>query len=497
MKRWLLLGLGLLVAVLLVRAFLLAAAPLPSAPWSPVAIDADAAAQRLAGAIRWPSVTHQDPAQLDAAAFGGLHEYLRASYAPLHAALERETVSGWSLLYTWRGRNPALRPVLLAAHLDVVPVAAESAWTHPPFGGVVADGQVWGRGAIDDKGNLIAQLEAVSALLAEGFVPERTVYLAYGHDEEGGGYRGALEIAALLEARGVALEWVLDEGSGVMEDYVPGSDAGFALVGIAEKGSVSIGLEIEAPGGHSSAPPHHTAIGELARALVALEEHPMPARLDGVAALTLDRLAPELSLPLRLVLANRWLFGPLLRAGFRAVAPLDAMQRTTTAVTIFEGGVKNNVLPRSARAVVNFRIHPNDHVETVVQHVRRVVNDERIRLEVGVASTPRESSPVSPVEGDAFRMLAGTIRSVFSDANAVPFLLLGGTDARHYAGLTPNIYRFTPLELDPDAIAMLHGTDERMPVAALALAARFYAELIRRGAGAPQASSGPSAGPGS
>ncbi|MBW2269760.1 MAG: M20 family peptidase [Deltaproteobacteria bacterium] len=485
-------GLGIallaLLAVLLTRAYALNSQQLPVEAWSPILIDSQRAAQRLSGAIRHRTVSYQDRALLEAAEFERLYRYLEKEYPELHAALEVEAVSDWSRLYRWRGRDPALPPVLLAAHVDVVP-AREEGWTHPPFAGVVENGVVWGRGALDDKGSLVAIFEAITALLAADFAPERSVYVALGHDEEQGGDAGALAIARLLEQRGVALDWVLDEGAAVVEGYLPGVEQGFALLGIAEKGSVSIGLELDAPGGHSSAPPRHTAVGELAEALVALENSPLPGSFDGVTGTFLDALAPELPLPLRVVLANRWLFAPALERFFSSMPPLDAMLRTTTAVTIFNGGVKNNVLPQHARAVVNFRIHPNDRIETVAEHVRRVVDNEAVRIEVGAATPPRNPSGVSPLEGAAYTTLAKSIRCVFPEAAVLPFLVVGGTDGRHYAGLTSRVYRFLPFRIHPEAIEMLHGTDERVGAGNLVHAARFYAELLRRAAGPAQPSS--------
>jgi carboxypeptidase PM20D1 len=479
------LGLVLLAGVVVLRAALLPSRQVEAAPAAALVVDAKALAERLALAIRSRTVSHQDRAKLDPREFRELHRYLVAIYPAAHAALERETLANLSLLYTWPGRNPELRPVLLAAHQDVVPVEAESEadWTHPPFDGVVREGVVWGRGAMDDKASMICLLEAVERLVREGFQPERTVYLAFGHDEEVGGDEGAKRIAKLLASRGVALEWVIDEGGVIATDFLSWTEGAVAVIGIAEKGSVSIVLEAEAPGGHSSTPPRHTAIGNLAKAVAALERHPMPASIDGVTALFLDYLAPELPLRARIALANRWLFGPALRYGFSRQPALDAMLRTTTAVTIFEGGVKENVLPKRARAVVNFRIHQRDSIDAVVRHVRRTIDDERISLHVDVRTAPRNPSVVSPVDSEAFADLARTIREVFPGVAAVPYLVVGGTDARHYQAVSENVYRFGPYVFGRDALRLAHGTDERITAENLVGAVRFYVRLIRNAAG--------------
>ena len=455
-----------------------------------VAVEVDALAGRLAAGLRLETVSTQDADAVDLAAFRGFHRLLEEAYPRARRALDRETVNEGSLLYTWRGRDPSLQPLLLAAHIDVVPVdpGSEERWTHPPFEGVVEGGFVWGRGAMDDKASLFCILEAVEELLIAGFEPERTVLLAFGHDEEVGGERGAAQIAALLASRGTRLAFVLDEGGAVVAPgTLPGLDRQVATIGIAEKGSVSVELAADAAGGHSSTPPRHTAVGIVSAAVTELENHPMPGRIDGTTGLFFDHLGPELALPWRVVLANRWLFGPLLVAGLSRVPATDAMLRTTTAATIIEGGVKENVLPTRARAVVNFRIHPADSIEAVVEHVRRVVGDERVSIQVGVRSTPREPSPVSPADSEAFAAIARALREVFPDAAAVPYLVVGGTDARHYAELTPRLYRFGPFEYGKDALERVHGTDERLSLENLVSGVRFYRRLIERAAGPPAA----------
>jgi len=484
------LGVALIVLLVVVRASWLRSSPVEAPPARLLEVDPARIARKLAAAIRFKTISHQDFAQLDREAFGGFHDFLQRSWPAVHTTLRRERVSRWSLLYTWPGLNPQLAPILFAAHQDVVPVDAGSLadWTHPPYAGVIEDGVVWGRGSLDDKANVIVMLDAVERLVRQGFQPERTVYLAFGHDEEVGGPKGALAIARLLESRGVRLEMVLDEGGIVVRGFLAGIDKPIALVGIAEKGSVGIALDVESKGGHSSTPPRHTAIGQLAAAVVALESHPMPVHRGGVSGGLLDGLTPEFPFYARLVLANRWIFGPVLDVVFAGVPALDAMFRTTTAVTIIDGGVKENVLPIRARAIVNFRIHPEDSVASVVDHVRRVVGPD-VKLEVGLRSEPREPSPVSPVDSDAYRILDRSIRSVYPEAAVVPYLVVGGTDARHYYRVCDNIYRFSPFLLGSDAMTLVHGTNERLSVENLVRGVRFYARLLQDIAGAAQASS--------
>jgi carboxypeptidase PM20D1 len=478
---WAGLALALLLAVLLIRTAGLASRRTAIAAIPPAAVDEDGVARRLAGAVRFRTVSTEDRNAFDPAPFEALHAYLARSYPRLHAALGREIVGGASLLYTWKGRQPELPALLLLAHQDVVPVESgtDTNWAHPPFEGAIASGYVWGRGTADDKGNLIAILEAIEGLLAQGFAPERTLLLGFGHDEEVGG-EGAQAIAALLATRKTRVESVLDEGGAIVQGAVPGVASPLAMVGVAEKGSVAIDLSIEIEGGHSSTPPRHTAIGILAAALTRLEASPMPGRIAGPTRGMAEHLAPELGLPFRVVLANLWLFGPLLELAMSSRPPLDALLRTTTAVTIVDGGVKENVLPARASAVANFRILPGDTIDDVVEHVRRTVGDDRIRIEAGVRNTPRNPTPEAPVDDPSFERLAQTVGEIFPGVPAVPFLVLGGTDARHYAELTPRLYRLSPFRFELGDLKRVHGTDERLALATLADAVRFYRRLIER-----------------
>ncbi len=486
MKRILaVLGLALLVliVVLCARAALVKSRQVEAQPVTDLTVDANAAAGRLAGALRFPTVSHEGGAQVESQAFLDLHRYLEQSFPKVHATLRREVVADYSLLYTWPGKDLKLPPILLMSHLDVVPVepGTEKSWTHPPFSGDVADGYVWGRGALDDKVGVTAILEAIETLIGKGFQPQRTLLLAFGHDEEVGGPHGAAAIAALLGQRGVHPEFILDEGGAIVEGMVAGLDRPAALIGTAEKGSLSVELTAEEEGGHSSMPPPHTAIGRVAAAIAKLEDNPMPARIDGATRHSFEFLAPEMPFGQRLVLANLWLFGPLAKSQFAADPAGNARIRTTTAATIFQAGVKENVLPHEARAVVNFRILPGDTSESVLQHVRDTVGPGIHVARRG--SFISEPSPESDVDAPAFRLLQTTLVQTVPHVIVAPNLLSGGTDTKHYAPLTRNVYRFLPIRLNGEDLARLHGTNERVGVESYGEAVRVYQQLIRNGAG--------------
>lgn len=470
-------GIAVLAAVLVVRTLGVRSKQVAVAPVAPLAIDAAAAAERLAGALRLRTVSHQDPADFDGGQFRALHDYLARQFPRVHQTLRREAVNDYSLLYTWPGGGDG-RPALLLAHLDVVPVdpSSEASWVHPPFAGAIADGYVWGRGAVDDKGSALAILEAIEHLLAAGYQPPRTVMLAFGHDEELLGEQGAQAMAALLKARGVSPEFVLDEGGSILEGLFPGVASPVASVGMAEKGYVSVELTVDGSGGHSSIPPRRTAVGQLSAAIDRLEEQRMPANIDAAMRRSFEYIGPEMIPPMRLVFANLWLFRPLVEWQMAQAPRTDAILRTTTAPTMFHAGVKENQLPTSARAVVNFRILPGDTIDDVLAHVGRVVADPQVQVRVlGRADDP---SPVSDVDAPAFAYLNRTIRSVNPDAVVAPFLVLGATDARFYSGLTPNVYRFLPMRTRPDDVPRFHGLNERIGIDNYVGMIRFYAELL-------------------
>jgi len=442
----------------------------------------DAAIARLAEALRFETVSPADPADFDPEPFVAFVAFLAESYPRVHAKLSREIVAEHSLLYSWRGRDANAKPILLTSHYDVVPVADDTraAWREPPFGGVVADGYVWGRGALDDKASLLATLEAVERLLAEGFTPSRTILLAFGHDEEIGGGSGAKGITDLLAARGVRLGWSLDEGMAIVSDVLPGMDVPAALIGIAEKGYAEIEITARAPGGHSSLPPREGAIGRIARAVIRLEENPMPANMETIAGRTLDSLAPHVEGFQGQALRHRRLLGPIVERILARKPATDALLRTTTAVTILRGGVKSNVLPHSATATVNFRLLPGDTLEAVEAHVRRTVDDPELEIRVLRGS---EASRVSSTDSEGYRTLASAISRVFPDAAIAPGLVLGGTDSKHYARVADDAYRFGPLELSLEDTKRLHGVNERIAVSNHARAIDFYETLIRLASG--------------
>lgn len=467
------------VALLFVRALLFGRVPDAVEPLRGAEVDVKAAVEHLSEVVRVPTVSEADRTRIDYSTFLTLHSELERMYPALHGCLEREVVNGYSLLYTWKGSSAELDPVLLVAHMDVVPVdeAARAEWTQPPFEGKIEDGWVWGRGSLDMKNTLVTLLEAVEGLVKSGYQPERTLYLAFGHDEEIGGAQGAGCIAALLAEREVKLAAVLDEGGCISSGLIPNLELPIALVGIAEKGFLTLELSVEGRPGHSSTPPPHTAIGVLSRALARLESRPLPPRMS-MARLMFGELGAFLPLKMRLAFANFGLFGGVVRKQLARNPMTNALIRTTTAITVIEGGLKDNILPAKARALVNFRLMPGDTVESVTEYVREAVHDEAVQIQV-FDQKQWEPSPVSPIDSPIYLGLAQNIRQVFPEALVVPYLVSGATDSRHFVALSESVYRFTPCLLDPELLRTIHGVNERVPVESLGRMVQFYTNLIQ------------------
>lgn len=470
----------LLVAALAANTWRQGSRQLDVPPAAAPAVDANAVADKLAGAIRFRTIASLEDPSLNAAEFRRLHAFLEQRFPRVHAKLKRELVGELSLLYTWPGSEPAAKGVLLMAHHDVVPIApgTEGQWKEPPFAGVVKDGVVWGRGAWDDKGNLVAQLEAMEMLLASGFQPRQTVYLFSGADEEVNGLRGAAQAVKLLRERNVRLDFVIDEGLLITDGVIPGVASPVALVGVAEKGYVSVQLKTGGTPGHSSMPPEPgtTAIARMGAALQRLEQQQFPAALRGVAGEMFDTLAPEMQGFQRVALSNLWLFRPVVEKQLARGASTNAMLRTTTALTIVSAGNKDNVIPGQAEAVVNFRILPGDSVEGVLRHVRDVAGEG---FEVSALPGAVEPTPITPTRSAAYQQLARTLRAQFPGVVVTPALYIAGSDSQHFVPIADHVFRFSPMRAKPQDLSRFHGTDERIPVANLAELVHFYHLLLR------------------
>ncbi len=431
-------------------------------------------AERLSRMIQVPTVS-AGSAPGRSEPFEAFVDLLRELYPLVHANLALERVGDLGVLYRWAGRDPEASPLVLMAHIDVVPVDETDAWTHPPFAGVIADGLAYGRGALDDKGPLIVTIEAVENLLAAGFVPSRDVYLSFGGNEETFG-DAAAAIAELLRSRGVVPWLVLDEGGAVVDAPLPGVSGTAAMIGVGEKGVLTVRLQARGEGGHASAPPTLTAARRIARAV--------------------DRLGPATFAPRtpRAVTRMLRLFGErapgLTGRGYRLLAAVPflsarvfaalggepaAMVRTTVAPTMLAGGTAANVLPSQASATVNLRIALGESVDSVVDRLRRRIHDPLVTIEVLEGDDP---SPESPTDGAPFGLLRTALRASYPEALAVPYVMMAATDSRHFHRFSPAVYRFAPIAMSAELRATIHGVDERVAIDSLERGEMFHRTLL-------------------
>ena len=460
--------------------------------------DAPTLAARLSQLVRIPTGTPPDAGALTPEAgqvFDDFHARLHELYPALFSTAEVTTVGRAGLLLRLAGSgdaNGTTLPgtVLLMAHQDVVPAPTEAwaaaGWSHPPFAGVVQDGEdgltVYGRGTLDDKGALLVLLEAVEDLLGEGWRPHDELYLSLGGDEESDG-PSAVEAIAELERRGVKPALVLDEGGAVTMGLIPGMTKQAAVVGVAEKGVVNLEVSVSADPrkpAHSSTPPRRSPTAGLGRALAALERHPHPVALDDIAVRMFTELAPYVPGPLKVLLSRADQLRPLLAQVFPYVgAEMAAMVRTTTAATMLTGSSAPNVLAAKATAIVNMRVATSSTLDDAIRHVERVVKravGSGLTVEVRVIEG-HEPTPTSPFD-ERWEAVCHAVAASYPDAVTVPYTMLGASDARHAARIASAVYRFSPLYMSSAQRASVHGVDERVTADSLVRGVRFYRALL-------------------
>ena len=447
----------------------------------PENVNSERVQRHLSQAIQIKTISNVDENKVDWSEFERFHEFLEKEFPLTHKALKKEKISTASLLYTWEGRNPSLDPIALLSHQDVVPITEGTLgdWEHPPFEGHNDGKFIWGRGALDMKNHLICVIEAVEALLEDGFVPERTVLLCFGHNEEivAGTNNGAEAIMQTLKERGVHLDSTLDEGGAIIHANVKGILKGnLAGIGVAEKGNTDIKITVHAKGGHSSQPPQHTGVGMVADVVRDLEKHQFKAKMLPMVTELFTLIGRHTSYPARLVMCNLPILKPIAIAVMKKFPPAAAFIRTTTACTMLEGSPAANVLPQTASVTVNFRQLPGTTTEDLYKHIRKVVRNKDIDIDFVQG---KEASAVSPTDTRAFRTLTELSHQISEDNIVAPYLVFGGTDTYHYEAICENLYRYAPFTVGADLLLTTHSTNERCPVDQLTEGVQFFMRYIR------------------
>lgn len=440
----------------------------------------DGVEQKLAELVKIPTISRFDASEEDESAFERLIGMVPALFPVVQERLLRLEAGSRALVYEWPGSDPSLAPVLLMAHFDVVPAGDESLWHRPPFSGDIADGYVHGRGTQDVKIMMACALEAAERLLKTGYVPKRTIWFAFGGDEEIGGERGAASIAAMLKARGVHASFLLDEGGFVARNMLSFADRPLALIGVAEKGYVDVAISATGAGGHASMPPRHTAAGLVAKAVALSEAKPSPARITATLARFLDALSPYVPFGYRLLFRNLGLTAPLVKVAFSASPTTNALIRTTQAATMLSGSDKENVLPEKAQAVINVRVLPGDSVAQAVDRLDAIAAKAGAKAGFAHAGHSVEPLPEAPVDHDGYRLIETCIGEVFPEAGVVPFMFTAGTDTKHYIDVADALYRFEPVIQAPADLGCIHAANERISVENVRRCCMFYETLMRR-----------------
>jgi len=429
----------------------------------------------MSQAIRIPTISISDSSAIDTSAFRAFNTFIERSYPLIFRHLSKTFINEFSMVIEWKGKNLSLPPIVLMSHYDVVPVeeAALDKWTMPPFSGSITDTCIWGRGAVDDKFGVISILEGTEAMLRKGFSPQRTIYLCFGHDEEVSG-RSADDVVKYLEQKGVRAEMVLDEGGQLSESRVKDVKRPIAVIGVAEKGYASFELTVEKEGGHSSMPPKETAIDILNAALFKLRKKTPASQLTPQLREFLQRVGPSSDNFInRMAASNLWLFGSVVKGKLSTEPEGDAMMHTTIVPTIIRGGIKDNVIPTEAKAVINSRILTGETSKTVEDFIRRAINDERVQIRK-VGRYNSDPSPSTSTQSPAFKRVESALYRNVPKVLPAPYQGIGATDSRYYRRISDGVVNFFPMT---DAKGY-HGINERLPVRDLQRGINFIRTII-------------------
>jgi len=469
---YIVLAVAALAAVLCLRAAAFKAKDTGERQVRPVEVNRERAQENLATLVRFATVSDADYDKTDKELFAAYREKLKELYPNVTAASEYRQLGNTAMLFKIKGKSDSA-PTVLMSHYDVVPVVEER-WEHPPFCGEVHDGCLWGRGTLDTKITMVGIMESLEDLLAGGFVPENDLYLSFGGDEEVAGI-SAPAVVDWLEENGVTPALVLDEGGAVVDGVFPGVDKPIAVIGIGEKGMCEVEFTATSTGGHSSTPPAHTSLGKLAQTIVNIENHPFKAQVTAPVEGLLAKVGPYTPFPLRVVLANLWLFrGLLCRISRKLGGEINAMMRTTVAVTMAQGSKQGNVLPNVSTARVNMRLLNNVSADRALQYLHsQCAEDVTCRYTIC-----REASPYASTESEAWHKMEKAVGDTWTDAIVSPYLMIAGSDSRHFSRICRDVYKFSAMRLTKEERGLIHNDNERIPVEKIGKTVEFFHRLI-------------------
>ncbi len=439
----------------------------------------DSAIHHLSSAIKIQTISPENPLDFDSLQFTKFSHFISHTYPLIEEILVKKTINQFSYLYRWHGTNDHLKPVVLVAHYDAIPVPEEELikWTYPPFSGEIADGILWGRGTMDNKVSIIGILEAVEHLLSRGFKPERTIYLAFGHDKEIAGQLGAQSIVNFLKQEGVHADFVLVEGLTITRGLVPGVLTDVAQIGIAEKGFVALSLSVTLNDRNPSMSNDETAKKVITNAIARLEHNPFPVEITPPIQQFLEHAGPEMRFQDKLIFANSTLFRSEILGTYQKTSIGRTLVQTTRLPTPIKNETKDEEFSTTAHATINFNIFPSMTIEQLIEEVRTTINSENIVITL--QDTYWEASSVSSTTSPSYALISKSIKEIFPNLITVPNLVIDATDGRYYEDISKNVYRFLPIRLHPDNITTVQGIDEHISVLEFEDAIRFYTQLIR------------------
>ena len=431
-------------------------------------------AESLSGLIRLETVSGSDTSGDNK--FHAFRELLKDMFPALFSHAEyTEFTDGFVL--RWEGLDSAAQPDLFMNHHDVVEAGGE--WRHSPFSGEVAEGRLWGRGALDDKGGLWAMLQAAEELIREGYIPRRDIWFSSSSTEESTG-RGADEISRWFESKGIRFHLCLDEGGLILRDPLPGVKGLFAMIGVGEKGCADLKFTARSRGGHASMPPKNTPLVRLGRFMAEADRQQIfDAWMSPAVCEMLRTFAPYMKSRKAELISRpeqfRHLLTPVL---LRSSPSAAALLRTTVAFTIARGSDGTNVLPTEAWVVANLRYSHHQGQQGSFDAIRKLAEKYDLEMEV---LDPGNPSRITDHTQDGFALVRQALKAVFPEVVPAPYLLTGASDARFFDRVSNQCLRFLPFFADDAQLASIHGIDESLNLDTLAPAVDFYKYMMKEG----------------